>query len=67
MSRGDHQEPSRNRARLAGVALALAAAGIGVAVLGQRLSSPAPENWVGPALTLAGAAVWLFGRRRDRS
>ncbi len=45
-------------------AMALAAAGIGVAVAGRHLGYPLLERFVGPGVTLAGALLWVAYRAR---
>ena len=54
--------PAR-RIALAIAAVALAVGGIAVAVFGERTGRPWLQDAVGPILTVAGAGVWLLGRR----
>ena len=41
------------------LAMGMAGLGIGVSLVGANLSSPWLEHWAGPALTVAGAVLWL--------
>lgn len=62
--RASKQGPSH--LRLALLAASLAAGGVLVAALGERLGQPVLEDRVGPVLTLIGAGIWLIGRFRRR-
>ncbi|MBE0617507.1 MAG: hypothetical protein IH608_06225 [Proteobacteria bacterium] len=46
------------------LAMAVAVAGIGVSLGGRSLGYPFLETYVGPGVTLAGAALWVGYRAR---
>jgi hypothetical protein len=50
-------------------AMALAGLGIAVSMLGEHLGRPFLQHKLGPAITLGGAGLWVYGRfwrRRGR-
>ena len=51
---------------LAALAVGLAGLGIGVAMVGASRSLPWLEHWAGPALTVAGALLWVVVRWRAK-
>ncbi len=51
---------------LAVLAIGLAGLGVGVSLVGASRSSPWLEHWAGPALTVAGAVLWVVVRWRSK-
>lgn len=49
------------------LSMGLAGLGVAVSALGAHLANPWWELRGGPALTVAGAVLWLYLRRRRRS
>ncbi|HSH70853.1 MAG TPA: hypothetical protein VK997_13100 [Deferrisomatales bacterium] len=51
---------------LAVLAMGLAGLGVAVSLVGAARSSPWLEHWAGPALTVAGAVLWVVVRWRAK-
>lgn len=56
------QTGAPHRGRWAAAALVLAGGGILLSMAGQRFGIGALDRWVGPGLTLLGAALWAAHR-----
>jgi len=56
----------RNRVAVGLVAAVLAVAGMAVSAAGERLGFAFLARWLGPALTLTGAGLWVFAKVAER-
>ncbi len=60
------ESPPGATPKVAAAAVGLAALGMAVTAWGNRADLAPLESWLGPGLTVAGAGLWLWARRRRR-